>query len=102
MYVDAIVGGKGSGKTPRMLEEMAREAADQNANIIFIEYGFGDHLVPHAVRRIDIKEYPVRGFGQLIAFLAGITPKITTLPTSTLTASSRFPVRAAPLNCPSS
>ncbi|NLA96155.1 MAG: hypothetical protein GX838_04855 [Clostridiaceae bacterium] len=75
MNVDAIVGEKGSGKTPRMLEEMAREAVDQNANIIFIEYGFGDHLVPHAVRRIDIKEYPVRGFGQLIAFLAGMNAK---------------------------
>ena len=75
MNVDAIVGEKGSGKTPRMLEEMAREAVDQNANIIFIEYGFGDHVVPHAVRRIDIKEYPVRGFGQLIAFLAGMNAK---------------------------
>ncbi|MFA5585414.1 MAG: hypothetical protein WDA02_02555 [Saccharofermentanales bacterium] len=75
MYVDAIVGGKGSGKTPRMLEEMAGKAADKNANIIFIEYGFGDHLVPHAVRRIDIKEYPVQDFGQLLAFLAGMNAK---------------------------
>ena len=75
MYVDAIVGGKGSGKTPRMLEEMAQEAVDRNANIILIEYGYGDHLVPHAVRRIDIKEYPVRGFGQLLAFLAGMNAK---------------------------
>ena len=75
MYVDAIVGGKGSGKTPQMLEEMASEAVDENANIIFIEYGHGDHLVPHAVRRIDIKEYPVRGLDQLIAFLAGMNAK---------------------------
>ncbi|NLB50243.1 MAG: hypothetical protein GX809_01490 [Clostridiaceae bacterium] len=75
MYVDAIVGGKGSGKTPRMLAEMEREAVDKNTNIIFIEYGYGDHLVPHAVRRIDIKEYPVRGYGQLIAFLAGMNAK---------------------------
>jgi hypothetical protein len=76
MYVEAIVGGKGSGKTPLMLEEMEREAADKNANIVFIEYGHGvEHLVPHSVRRIDIKEYPVRGFGQLIAFLAGMNAK---------------------------
>ena len=73
MYVDAIVGGKGSGKTPLMLEEMEKLAADSNANIVFIEYGHGvEHLVPHSVRRIDIKEYPVRGYDQLIAFLAEI------------------------------
>ena len=76
MYLEAIVGGKGSGKTPIMLAQMEREAADKNANIVFIEYGQGvEHLVPHLVRRIDIKEYPVRGYGQLIAFLAGMNAK---------------------------
>jgi hypothetical protein len=76
MYLEAIVGGKGSGKTPIMLDQMEREAADKNANIVFIEYGQGvEHLVPHSVRRIDIKEYPVRGYGQLIAFLAGMNAK---------------------------
>lgn len=76
MYLEAIVGGKGSGKTPIMLEQMELEAADKNANIVFIEYGQGvEHLVPHSVRRIDIKEYPVRGYGQLIAFLAGMNAK---------------------------
>jgi hypothetical protein len=76
MYVDAIVGGKGSGKTPLMLGEMEKLAADSNANIVFIEYGHGvEHLVPHSVRRIDIKEYPVRGYDQLIAFLAGLNAK---------------------------
>lgn len=75
MYVDAIVGGKGSGKTPLMLAEMEQKALDKNANIVFIEYGHGQHLVPHSVRRIDIKEYPVRGYDQLIAFLAGLNAK---------------------------
>ena len=76
MYLEAIVGGKGSGKTPIMLDQMEREAADKNANIVFIEYGQGvEHLVPHSVRRIDIKEDPVRGYGQLIAFLAGMNAK---------------------------
>lgn len=76
MFVDAIVGGKGSGKTPLMLEEMDRMASDKNNNIVFIEYGQGvEHLVPYSVRRIDLREYPVRGYGQLIAFLAGMNAK---------------------------
>lgn len=74
--VEAIVGMKGSGKTPIMLEEIAVEAEDPTNNIIFIEYGRRlDRLISHKVRLIDITEYPVRGYDGLLAFIAGLNAK---------------------------
>ncbi|HHU11623.1 MAG TPA: hypothetical protein GXZ64_00130 [Clostridiaceae bacterium] len=74
--VEAIVGMKGSGKTPIMLEEIAVEAEVPSNNIIFIEYGRRlDRLITHKVRLIDITEYPVRGYDGLLAFLAGLNAK---------------------------
>ncbi|HHX19475.1 MAG TPA: hypothetical protein GX728_03445 [Clostridiaceae bacterium] len=76
MFVKAIVGSKGSGKTPIMLDQMELLAKDKDLNIVFIEYGKTvDQILPHSVRLIDITEYPVRGYGQLIAFLAGMNAK---------------------------
>jgi hypothetical protein len=76
MFVKAIVGSKGSGKTPIMLDQVESLAKDKDLNIVFIEYGKTvDQILPHSVRLIDITEYPVRGYGQLIAFLAGMNAK---------------------------
>ncbi len=76
MFVKAIVGRKGSGKTPIMLDQVESLAIDKDSNIVFIEYGKTvDRILPHSVRLIDITEYPVRGYGQLIAFLAGMNAK---------------------------
>jgi hypothetical protein len=76
MFVKAIVGRKGSGKTPIMLDQVESLANDKDSNIVFIEYGKTvDRILPHSVRLIDITEYPVRGYGQLIAFLAGMNAK---------------------------
>lgn len=74
--IDLIVGAKGSGKTPLMLKEIENEARKENSNIVFIEHGRRlDHVVPHSIRLIDITEYPVRGYAELIAFLAGLSAK---------------------------
>ena len=74
--IDAIVGVKGSGKTPRLLEEMSEELKEEGANIVFIEYGKRlDSVIPYHVRLIDITEYPVRGYDGLLAFLAGLNAK---------------------------
>lgn len=71
--VEAIVGMKGSGKTPIMLQEIAVEAEATTNNIVFIEYGRRlDRLISHKVRLIDITEYPVRGYDGLLAFIAGL------------------------------
>ncbi len=74
--IDAIVGVKGSGKTPLLLKEMNQELKVEGANIVFIEYGKRlDSIVPYQVRLIDITEYPVRGYDGLLAFLAGLNAK---------------------------
>lgn len=74
--IDAIVGVKGSGKTPLMLEEMSEELKEEGANIVFIEYGKRlESVIPYHVRLIDITEYPVRGYDGLLAFLAGLNAK---------------------------
>lgn len=74
--IELIVGAKGSGKTPLMLREIETEARKENSNIVFIEHGRRlDHVVPHSIRLIDITEYPVRGYAELIAFLAGLSAK---------------------------
>lgn len=39
MFVKAIVGRKGSGKTPIMLDQVESLAIDKDSNIVFIEYG---------------------------------------------------------------
>ncbi|MDD2427028.1 MAG: hypothetical protein PHR78_03705 [Eubacteriales bacterium] len=74
--IDLIVGAKGSGKTPLMLKEIESEARKENSNIVFIEHGRRlDHVVPHSIRLIDITEYPVKGYSELLAFLAGLSAK---------------------------
>ncbi len=74
--IELIVGAKGSGKTPLMLEEIETEAGKENSNIVFIEHGRRlDHIVPHSIRLIDLTEYPVKGYGELLAFLAGLNAK---------------------------
>ena len=76
MFVDVDVGEKGSGKTPVMLEIMTREARDEHANMVFVESGKGaSYHIPHSVRFIDITEYPIQGYDQLLAFIAGMNAK---------------------------
>lgn len=74
--IDLIVGAKGSGKTPLMLQEIENEARNENSNVVFIKHGRRlDLVLPHSIRLIDITEYPVRGYAELIAFLAGLSAK---------------------------
>lgn len=76
MFVDVVVGEKGSGKTPVMLEIMTREARDEHANMVFVEAGkSANYHIPHSVRFIDITEYLIHGYDQLLAFIAGMNAK---------------------------
>ncbi|MGI6617305.1 MAG: ATP-binding protein [Saccharofermentanales bacterium] len=76
MFVDAVVGEKGTGKTPVMLEILTREAKDEHANMVFVESGkSASHHIPHSVRFIDITEYSIQGYDQLLAFIAGMNAK---------------------------
>ena len=74
--INAIVGHKGSGKTARIVKEITDASSRSDSNIVCIENGKRfDSVVPYTVRLIDIQEYPVSGFDELFAFIAGMNAK---------------------------
>lgn len=74
--IDAIIGLKGSGKTSQLVDEINEKAARDDTNIVCIEYGRRfDRNIPYHVRLIDITEYPVNNYRELLAFIAGISAK---------------------------
>ncbi len=73
--IDVIVGPKGSGKSSGLVEEIIQKAQKEE-NIVCIEHGKRfDRQIPYQVRLIDVTEYPVANYDQLLAFLAGISAK---------------------------
>ncbi|MCQ2529408.1 MAG: hypothetical protein MJ108_09895 [Saccharofermentans sp.] len=73
--IKIIAGEKGTGKTAMLVEDINSVAAQDN-NIVCIERGDRlDQLLKPNVRLVNIKEYPVCGFDQLLAFIAGICSK---------------------------
>lgn len=71
-----IVGLKGSGKTKTLVDDLNKIAHDDEKNVVCIERGRRlDGFVKYSIRLIDIDEYPVSGFDQLLAFMAGINAK---------------------------
>ncbi|MCR4670645.1 MAG: hypothetical protein K5643_05580 [Saccharofermentans sp.] len=73
--VKIIAGAKGSGKTARLVDEI-NQVALTDSNVVCIERGNRlDQLLKHSVRLINVKEYPVEGFDQLLAFVGGICSK---------------------------
>lgn len=74
--IDAIVGPKGSGKTARLVREITHLSDEPESNIVCIEYGKRfDKQIPYTVRLIDVTEYPVASYAQLLSFIAGIAAK---------------------------
>ncbi|HHU52716.1 MAG TPA: hypothetical protein GXZ43_01365 [Clostridiaceae bacterium] len=74
--IEAIVGFKGSGKTSIMVDEITDVANTKDTNVVCIEYGkrFNQNI-PYQVRLIDIAEYPVRNYRELLTFIAGVSAK---------------------------
>lgn len=73
--IKIIAGEKGSGKTAKLVDEI-NTAARQDNNIVCIERGSRlDQLLKPNVRLVNMKEYPVDGFDQLLAFIGGICSK---------------------------
>ncbi|NCA99488.1 MAG: AAA family ATPase [Clostridia bacterium] len=71
--VKVIVGGKGSGKTSQLVDELNAQAYNDAADVVCIEYsGRLNRMVKYKIRLIDILEYPVKGYRELLAFIAGI------------------------------
>lgn len=73
--IKIIAGEKGTGKTATLVEAINAVATEDN-NVVCIERGNRlDQLLKHNVRLINMEEYPVKGFDQLLAFIAGICSK---------------------------
>jgi hypothetical protein len=71
-----IVGLKGTGKTASMVSQINGLAEDAENNIVCIEGGKRfDGQLPYTVRLVDIEEYPVKGYEQLLSFIAGVIAK---------------------------
>ena len=71
--IQLIVGGKGSGKTKKMIEMINASADTTPGNIVCIEKSMKlTYDVSHAVRLIDVDEYKISGYDMLYGFIAGI------------------------------
>lgn len=74
--VTVIVGKKGIGKTARLVDDLNQHAMCDSCNVVCIESGRRlDRLVKYQIRLVDITEYPVSGYDQLLSFIAGICAK---------------------------
>ena len=73
--IKIIAGEKGTGKTAKLVDDI-NTASRQDNNIVCIERGNRlDQLLKPNVRLVNMKEYPVDGFDQLLAFVGGICSK---------------------------
>ena len=73
--IKIISGEKGTGKTARLVDDI-NQVASTDSNVVCIEKGNRlDQLLKYSVRLINITEYPVSGYDQLLAFLGGICSK---------------------------
>ena len=73
--IKIIAGEKGTGKTARLVEDI-NQVASTDSNVVCIERGNRlDQLIKYSVRLVNMKEYPVSGYDQLLAFIGGIYSK---------------------------
>ena len=74
--IKVIVGSKGSGKTARLVDDLNTQATSDAADVVCIEVGQRlDRMVKYKIRLVDITQYPVRGYQELLSFIAGISAK---------------------------
>ena len=71
--INLIVGGKGSGKTKKMIDMINTSAKTTPGNIVCIEKSMKlTYDIDHAARLIDVDEYRINGYNMLYGFIAGI------------------------------
>ena len=71
--ITLIVGGKGSGKTKKMIDMINASAKTTPGNIVCIEKSMKlTYDIDHAARLIDVDEYKINGYNMLYGFVAGI------------------------------
>ncbi len=71
--IQLIVGGKGSGKTKKMIDMINESAKTTPGNIVCIEKSMKlTYDINYKARLIDVDEYSVSGYEMLYGFIAGI------------------------------
>ncbi|MEG0486088.1 MAG: hypothetical protein RR576_11645 [Oscillospiraceae bacterium] len=71
--ISLIVGGKGSGKTKKMIDQINESAKTTPGNIVCIEKSMKlTYDIDHAARLIDVDEYKIGNYDMLYGFVAGI------------------------------
>ncbi len=71
--INLIIGGKGSGKTKKMIEMINTSAKTTPGNIVCIEKSMKlTYDIDHAARLIDVDEYNIAGYEMLYGFITGI------------------------------
>ncbi|MBD5101107.1 MAG: hypothetical protein HDT27_00115 [Subdoligranulum sp.] len=71
--IQLIVGGKGSGKTKKMIDMINESAKTTPGNIVCIEKSMKlTYDINYKARLIDVDEYNVSGYDMLYGFIAGI------------------------------
>ena len=73
--IKLIAGPKGTGKTAKLVDDINAVAAT-DSNVVCLERGNRlDQLLKPTVRLVNMKEYPIEGFDQVLAFICGICSK---------------------------
>lgn len=73
--IKLIAGPKGTGKTAKLVDDINAVAAS-DSNVVCLERGNRlDQLLKPTVRLVNMKEYPIEGFDQVLAFICGICSK---------------------------
>lgn len=71
--IQLIVGGKGSGKTKKMIDMINASAKTTPGNIVCIEKSMKlTYDIDHSARLIDVDEYGIDGYDMLYGFVAGV------------------------------
>lgn len=71
--IQLIVGGKGSGKTKKMIDMINESAKTTPGNIVCIEKSMKlTYDINYKARLIDAEEYSISGYDMLYGFIAGI------------------------------
>ena len=71
--INLIVGGKGSGKTKKMIDMINASAKTTPGNSVCIEKSMKlTYDIDHGARLIDVDEYKINGYNMLYGFVAGI------------------------------
>ena len=74
--IKVIIGPKGSGKTRKLVDDLNAHAQEENTNVVCIERGARlDSFVNYRIRLVDISEYPIANYDQLLSFIAGLCAK---------------------------